>query len=55
LLSDQVVQGAGPIRADGDVLFLSITPIARYGWRHVAHDVRVSRSPLIPPSQPSAR
>ncbi len=55
LLSSQVVQGAGPIGADGDVLFLSITPIARYGWRHVAHEVRVSRSPLTPPSQPAAR
>lgn len=55
LLSDQIVQGAGPIGADGDALFLSIRPIARYGWRHVAHDVRVSRSPLTPPSQPAAR
>jgi hypothetical protein len=55
LLSSDVVQGAGPIRADADVLFLSITPIARYGWRHVAHDVRVSRSALNPHSQPAAR
>jgi hypothetical protein len=55
LLSSETVQGAGPIRADGEALFLSIQPIARYGWRLVAHDVRVSRSPLIPPSQPAAR
>lgn len=55
LLSDQIVQGEGPIGGDGDVLFLSIRPIAQYGWRHVAHDVRVSRSAITPPSQPAAR
>jgi hypothetical protein len=52
-LSDQVVQGSGPIFADGEMLHISIRPIARYGWRLVAHEVRTSRTPLIPPSQPA--
>ncbi len=51
LLSDQTTQGEGPIQADGDVFFLSIRPMARYGWRLVAHEVRVSRSPLTPASR----
>jgi hypothetical protein len=55
LLSDQIAEGEGPIQADGDVFFLSIRPIARYGWRLVAHEVRVSRSPLTGPSRPAGR
>ena len=52
-LSDQTVQGAGPIRADGETLLLSVAPIARYGWRLVAHEARVG--PLTPPAQPAPR
>jgi hypothetical protein len=52
-LSDQTVQGGGPIRGDGETLLLRIAPIARYGWRLVAHEVRVA--PLTPPAQPAPR
>jgi hypothetical protein len=54
-LSDQVVRGSGPVAANGEAFSISIRPIDRFGWRLVAHEVRVSTSPLTPPSPPAAR
>jgi hypothetical protein len=46
-LSDQTVQGSGPVREGGETFLLRVLPIARYGWRLVAHEVRLD--PLTPP------
>ncbi len=54
-LSDQVVDGEGPFPSGVETLFLSVKPMRRYGWRLVAHEVRVARAPLTAPSQPAAR
>jgi hypothetical protein len=54
-LSDQTIQGEGPFRAGPDVLQLSVRPMGRYGWRLVAHEVRVSPLALTPPARPAAR
>ncbi len=53
-LSDQTVNGAGPFSSGGQMFFLSVSPIARYGWRLVAHEVRVSRTPLTAPPRQAA-
>jgi hypothetical protein len=47
-LSDQVVEGAGPFQAGGSGYLLSVSPIGRYGWRYVAHEVRVRHVAPVP-------
>lgn len=54
-LSDQVVRGSEPVRADDETYLISVAPLSRYGRRLVAHEVRMWREPLTPPSLPAAR
>ena len=52
-LSDQVVRGASPFSLGGGSYFLRVQPLGRFGWRLVAHEVRVAAFTL--PAQPAPR
>jgi len=43
----QVVRGEGPFVRDGEALRLAVRPIARIGWRLVAHELRVAGNAAV--------